>query len=157
MHKFPPENCLIEIYERPIETGKEEVLENIWTIGGENGWYFGTSLWKIRGFLDRCLGGIGYRKGRNHPTELRENDPLDFWKVIRADRDEKTLLLKGEMKIPGEVWLEWKIHSTLGGSQLTQSVYFAPKGLWGRLYWHLVKPVHRVVFGQLAKKLTQQP
>ena len=124
-------------------------LDNIWSIGGENGWYYGTILWKIRGYLDKISGGIGLRRGRTHPTELYAGDPLDFWRVLYADKKEKRLLLYAEMRLPGEAWLEFKIVK----NTLYQTATFRPKGLAGRIYWYSVLPFHGFIFKGMINKI----
>ena len=127
----------------------DKTLDKIWAIGGENGWYYGTILWKIRGYIDKLFGGIGLRRGRTSPTELSVGDALDFWRVIFADKNKKRLLLYAEMKLPGEAWLEFKIEN----NTLKQTATFRPKGLAGRLYWFSVLPFHGFIFNGMIRKL----
>lgn len=126
-------------------------LNKIWTIGGKNGWYYGTFLWKFRGFLDLLVGGIGLRRGRTSPTELNNGDSLDFWRVIYANKEAKKLLLYAEMKLPGEAWLEFKIENNI----LHQTATFRPQGIIGRLYWLMVTPFHWFVFNGMISKLVK--
>lgn len=127
------------------------VLENIWRIGGETGWYYGNWLWKFRGFLDKLVGGPGLRRGRTHPDKLNPGDALDFWRVLLADKKAKRLLLFAEMRTPGEAWLEFKI---VDGT-LYQTATFRPKGLLGRLYWYSVLPFHLFIFGGMIRNLVK--
>jgi uncharacterized protein YbjT (DUF2867 family) len=135
--------------ELPIEN-KKFTIDRIWRLGGENGWYYGNWLWKLRGYLDKLAGGVGLRRGRTHPKTLNPGDALDFWRVLYANRDEGRLLLFAEMKLPGEAWLEFKIEN----EQLVQTATFRPKGLAGRLYWAVVYPFHGFIFKGMLKKLT---
>ncbi|NDV43661.1 SDR family oxidoreductase [Flagellimonas sediminis] len=130
---------------------EETVLDNIWKIGGETGWYYGNSLWKVRGFLDKLAGGPGLRRGRTHPDRLYPGDALDFWRVLLADRKAKRLLLFAEMRTPGEAWLEFKIVDGV----LFQTATFRPKGLWGRLYWYSVLPFHVFIFGGMIRNIAR--
>ena len=134
-----------------IKTIKDEAytLERIWSIGGENGWYSFNWLWKIRGYVDKLFGGVGLRRGRTHNTHLEAGDPLDFWRVLLADKKEKRLLLFAEMKLPGEAWLEFKIIK----GKLHQRAVFRPKGVYGRLYWYAVLPFHAFVFKGMINSL----
>ncbi|WP_047246245.1 SDR family oxidoreductase [Maribacter thermophilus] len=142
----------------------KQVLENIWKIGGNNGWYYGNNLWKIRGFLDKLTGGVGLRRGRTHPYKLYPGDSLDFWRVLLADKKRKRLLLFAEMKLPGEAWLEFQIDEH---NVLHQTATFRPRGLKGRLYWYSVVPFHYFIFrgmirniaiyGPIKKKTTSNP
>ncbi len=126
-------------------------LDKIWSIGGKNGWYHANWLWEIRGFMDRLSGGVGLRRGRKSATEISPGDALDFWRVLYADKKEKRLLLYAEMKLPGDAWLEFKITDDV----LYQTATFRPLGLWGRLYWYSVLPLHGIVFRGLSKELAR--
>ncbi|MCG2419284.1 SDR family oxidoreductase [Aequorivita sp. F47161] len=128
----------------------EKALNNIWAIGGNRGWYYANSLWKIRGLVDKLVGGVGLRRGRTHPDKIYTGDVLDFWRVIYADRESKRLLLFAEMKLPGEAWLEFCINDK---NQLVQTATFRPKGIWGRLYWYLMFPFHYFIFDGMIKRL----
>lgn len=151
IHRFvnvPKFGCFKDRKERKV-IHTEETLKKIWSIGGDNGWYYGTFLWKIRGFLDQFFGGTGLRRGRTNPDKLHAGDALDFWRVIYADKQRKKLLLYAEMKLPGEAWLEFKIEN----DKLYQTATFRPKGIAGRLYWYLVTPFHWFVFNGMINKL----
>ncbi|MCS6975095.1 MAG: SDR family oxidoreductase [Cyclobacteriaceae bacterium] len=128
---------------------RQEVIENIWRIGGDNGWYYGNMLWLIRGFIDRLFGGVGLRRGRRSPVDLKAGDALDFWRVLLADKQAGRLLLYAEMKLPGEAWLEFKVTE----DKLIQTATFRPLGLWGRLYWYLVLPFHHLIFPGMARNI----
>lgn len=139
------------ILERPVE----KVAANIFSIGGERGWYYGSYLWKIRGFLDKLVGGVGLRRGRTHPEAVFEGDALDFWRVIVADTSEPRLLLYAEMKLPGEAWLEFKIDKEAQPPVLYQEATFRPNGLMGRLYWYSVLPFHFFVFNGMIRNMAK--
>lgn len=126
-------------------------IDRIWGLGGDNGWYYGNFLWKIRGYLDKLVGGVGLRRGRTNPKTLNTGDALDFWRVLYANREEGRLLLLAEMKLPGEAWLEFKIEN----DHLVQTATFRPKGLAGRLYWFLVYPFHGFIFKGMLNELTK--
>ena len=130
----------------------QAVLENIWKIGGENGWYYGNWLWKIRGFMDKLTGGVGLRRGRTHPDKIFPGDALDFWRVLLADKEAKRLLLFAEMKLPGEAWLEFKIDEN---NVLHQTATFRPRGLKGRLYWYSIVPFHYFIFGGMIRNIVK--
>lgn len=127
-----------------------KTIDKIWSIGGQTGWYYGNTLWKLRGYLDKLFGGIGLRRGRTSATELDTGDALDFWRVIYADKTRQRLLLYAEMKLPGEAWLEFKIEDRI----LKQTATFRPRGLAGRLYWYSVLPFHGLIFNGMIKKLS---
>ena len=146
----PKFGCFKDHKEREVKD-VNNTLNKIWAIGGETGWYYGTILWKLRGYLDKLFGGIGLRRGRTSPTELQVGDALDFWRVIFADKSKQRLLLYAEMKLPGEAWLEFKIENNI----LKQTATFRPRGLAGRLYWYSVVPFHGFIFNGMIKKLSK--
>lgn len=148
--EVPQYGCFKDIKKRRV-VHEGQTLENIWSIGGEKGWYYGNFLWKIRGYIDKLSGGIGLRRGRTHPTELHAGDPLDFWRVLYADKNEKRLLLFAEMRLPGEAWLEFKIEKNV----LFQRAVFRPKGILGRVYWYSVLPFHGLIFNGMINKLVE--
>jgi hypothetical protein len=148
----PTNGCFTDKREKEI-SNVEQVFNNIWSIGGERGWYYADWLWHIRGFLDKLVGGVGLRRGRTNKNEVHTGDTLDFWRVLAADKQNKRLLLYAEMKLPGEAWLEFKILKKNGENFLQQTATFRPKGLLGRLYWYSVLPFHYFVFNGMAENI----
>ncbi|MDX1271778.1 SDR family oxidoreductase [Bizionia paragorgiae] len=144
----PEYGCFKDIKQRKVKS-EARTLEKIWAIGGENGWYYGTTLWKIRGAIDKLVGGIGLRRGRTNKTSIQTGDALDFWRVLLADKDSGRLLLFAEMKLPGEAWLEFKVDKGI----VYQRAVFRPRGLAGRLYWYSVLPFHGLIFNGMINKL----
>jgi uncharacterized protein YbjT (DUF2867 family) len=128
---------------------REEVIENLWRIGGHRGWYFANTLWRLRGTVDKLFGGVGLRRGRRSPVDLKTGDALDFWRVLLADKETGRLLLYAEMRLPGEAWLEFKIQ----GNRLIQTATFRPVGLWGRLYWYALFPFHAIIFPGMIRNI----
>jgi len=108
--QIPQYGCFKDVRSKEV-VNVSQTIHKIWSIGGKNGWYTFNILWKIRGYIDKVFGGVGLRRGRTHDTELEAGDPLDFWRVILADKREQRLLLFAEMKLPGEAWLEFKIEN----------------------------------------------
>jgi uncharacterized protein YbjT (DUF2867 family) len=129
-----------------LEGDTERVWSTVRSIGGTNGWYFAHSLWWLRGFMDRMVGGPGLRRGRRHPTDLRVGDGLDFWRVIAVEPPHRLLLL-AEMKTPGDALLEFIISPEgRGRVELKMVSRFLPRGLAGILYWYALLPTHRWLF-----------
>jgi len=149
----PSEGCFTDTREKEITTSTDQVLQNIWSIGGRRGWYYGNWLWQMRGFLDKLSGGVGLRRGRTNPHTINAGDTLDFWRVLAADKPNKRLLLYAEMKLPGEAWLEFKIIDKEEKAFLQQTATFRPRGLLGRLYWYSVLPFHFFLFDGMANRL----
>ena len=148
----PTNGCFVDKREKEI-SNVEQVMNNIWSIGGERGWYYADWLWHIRGFLDKLVGGVGLRRGRTNKNEIHTGDTLDFWRVLAADKQNKRLLLYAEMKLPGEAWLEFKVINQDGKSILSQIATFRPKGLLGRIYWYSVLPIHFFIFDGMAENI----
>lgn len=146
----PSYGCFKDVRTRLVKS-KERAKENIWKIGGENGWYKGDFLWQLRGYIDKLFGGVGLRRGRTNKTSLTAGDALDFWRVLYANREEGRLLLFAEMKLPGEAWLEFRIKD----NQLIQTATFRPRGLLGRLYWYAVYPFHGYIFKGMITAINQ--
>lgn len=149
--QVPHFGTLFDVQIVPFTQSPELVKEKIWSIGGHYGWLHMNWAWKIRGFIDKLVGGIGLHRGRTHPTRLKEGDALDFWRVLVADSKNNRLLLYAEMKLPGEAWLEFKIIN----QTLYQTATFRPHGLLGRIYWYMLFPFHYLIFRGLAKTLVK--
>jgi len=121
-------------------------------IGGDVGYYGFTWAWRIRGLIDTLVGGVGLRRGRRHPIDIRPGDAIDFWRV--ADMEEgRRLELVAEMKLPGAAWLVWTVEPSGDGSVVTQEAFFEPRGLLGRLYWWTLLPLHGPIFGQMLGRM----
>ena len=139
-----------------ISGNPDLVLDKVFAIGGETGWYYADWIWNVRGMIDKIAGGVGLRRGRRNATELNPGDALDFWRVLIPDRENKRLLLFAEMKVPGDAWLEFRIVLKEDGFYLTQTATFMPKGLSGRLYWWLLLPIHLLMFRGMIKAIARQ-
>ncbi|NJN25963.1 MAG: SDR family oxidoreductase [Cyclobacteriaceae bacterium] len=150
--QVPTFGCFTDVKKRKI-TDAEKVMARIWSIGGNTGWYYGTWLWKIRGFMDKLSGGVGLRRGRTNLLTIHPGDALDFWRVLLADREKQRLLLFAEMKLPGEAWLEFQIDSH---NCLCQKATFRPRGLLGRIYWYTVLPFHYFIFNGMINNIISE-
>lgn len=149
--QVPTFGCFVD-KRRMFYAIKEDCVNKIWSIGGENGWYYANFLWRIRGYMDKMVGGVGLRRGRTNLNNIQVGDALDFWRVLYANKEEGRLLLFAEMKLPGEAWLEFKIED----DRLVQTATFRPLGLLGRIYWYLVLPFHGLIFNGMINKLTRK-
>ena len=128
-----------------------QVFDAFSSLGGQNGWYLNWG-WRLRGALDQLIGGPGLRI--SHPArKLSIGDQVDFWRVETMAPGQR-LLLRAEMKLPGVAWLEFNAVSLgEGGTLLSQTSYFAPKGLAGVLYWYALLPLHKLVFNGLIRRV----
>ncbi len=159
-----------DAYSILLEADPGEVWRPIVRIGGTTGWYGKNLLWRLRGLMDKMMGGPGAHRGRRSATELYVGDGLDFWRVLDI-RPQKRLLLFTEMRLPGEGLLdlrviprEWEESAATPGAaaspgrpsgasrtELVLSLYFKPNGLPGRAYWYAVSPLHRLVFMDMLR------
>jgi uncharacterized protein YbjT (DUF2867 family) len=143
-------NRLLDARSVKVDVAAAAAFAPIRRIGGETGWYAHPFLWKLRGWTDLLVGGVGLRRGRRDPEELHVGDALDFWRVERYEPD--TLLrLRAEMKVPGRAWLEFEVEPTDTGATIRQTAVFDPAGLFGLLYWYALYPVHGPVFNGMLR------
>lgn len=133
----------------------EDLFWAVTRIGGDVGYYAMNWAWKIRGWIDQLIGGVGLRRGRRHPEELRPGESLDFFRVAEIEPHLGRLLLQAEMKVPGTAWLEWSAEPNEAGSRLTQTAWFVPRGLMGRLYWWVLLPFHAPIWRLMAKRMAR--
>jgi hypothetical protein len=124
-------------------------------IGGDAGWYSGDMLWRLRGFLDLLVGGIGLRRARHRVDELAPGDALDFWRVEAFEPD-SLLRLRAEMKVPGRAWLQFETAPVAGGTEIRQTAIFDAVGLPGLAYWYALYPVHRRVFARMLRGIAER-
>ena len=141
-----------------VAASPREVFEVFSCLGGDQGWLFFDWAWRLRGILDRLVGGVGLRRGRRDPLLLRVGDAVDFWRVesIEDRADFYLLRFRAEMKLPGEAWLQFVSSvDEEGETRLTQTAFFAPKGLSGLLYWYLLYPLHGQVFSGMLRRIKE--
>ncbi len=150
--QVPKFGCFTDNKKKKVKDA-EKVIKNIWSIGGNTGWYYANWLWRLRGFLDKLMGGVGLRRGRTNPESINPGDALDFWRVIMADRENQRMLLFAEMKLPGEAWLEFRIDNN---NYLHQKATFRPRGIIGRLYWYTMLPFHYFIFKGMINNLAKE-
>ena len=139
-----------------IQAPVEAVYRAVTRVGGGHGWYAARWLWRVRGWIDRLAGGPGLRRGRMHPENVGYGEALDFWRVVKVERN-RVLRLRAEMKVPGEAVLEFCIEPR-GPNEcvLHQVAMFQPRGLWGLLYWYAVKPFHHIVFRGMLRGIERE-
>lgn len=150
------EGLLIEHRQRVVAASAQQVFRVFTQVGGKRGWLYMNGAWKLRGFADRLIGGVGLRRGRRDPDRLRVGDALDFWRVEAVEQD-RLLRLRAEMKVPGMAWLQFKATPRADGKTLLeQTAFFAPKGLAGIVYWYALYPIHRVIFSGLIDRVGER-
>jgi uncharacterized protein YbjT (DUF2867 family) len=148
------EGMILEHHKRVVNASPESVYQVFTRLGGKRGWFNLNWVWEMRGFLDRMVGGVGFRRGRRDPDELQLGDALDFWRVETLEPGQ-LLRLRTEMKMPGKAWLQWQVTPREKKKAfLTQTTFFAPKGLMGWLYWYAAYPLHRLIFRKLIDQIS---
>lgn len=149
VHFTQEQGVLIERRAMRVDAPKAAVFQAFSGLGGERGWPPYNFLWQVRGALDRLVGGVGMRRGRRHPDELRQGEALDFWRVELV-QPPNLLRLRAEMKLPGQGWLQFETQERSDGStDLIQTAYFVSKGLFGLLYWYGIYPLHGLIFSRM--------
>ena len=149
------EGMIVERRERAIDAAPEHVFAEVERVGGTAGWPYANLLWRVRGLVDRLVGGVGMRLGRRDPARLRAGDALDFWRVEEVRRP-NLLRLRAEMRVPGRAWLQYEVTPTAAGSLLVQTAFFEPKGLPGLAYWYVLYPVHGLIFRGTVRALAER-
>ena len=145
---------LTDTREARVDVSAARAFAPIRRIGGAQGWYYAGALWRVRGWLDLLVGGVGLRRGRRHPEEPRVGDALDFWRVEAYDPAGR-LRLSAEMRLPGRAWLEFEVTPDRDGAVIRQTAIFDPAGLAGYLYWYAIHPLHALVFRGMLRRIAR--
>lgn len=145
---------LVDSRTATVAVSPEAAFAPIRLIGGRTGWYFGNWLWSLRGFLDLLCGGIGVRRGRRNPEDLRVGDTLDFWRVVLYEPPCR-VRLQAEMKVPGRAWLEFEVAGDQRQSTIRQTAIFDPVGLFGIVYWYALYPLHQFIFSGMLRNIAR--
>jgi uncharacterized protein YbjT (DUF2867 family) len=161
------EGMFIERHQVFLDLKPELVFRSYMGIGGARGWMYWDWAWALRGWMDKAIGGVGIRRGRRHPDDLRAGESLDFWRVEAVEQD-RLLRLRAEMKVPGKAWLEFQSAPPPDGDKsppedkqedktlFTATAYFAPRGFWGVIYWYAMWPFHKFIFAGLTRSLASR-
>jgi uncharacterized protein YbjT (DUF2867 family) len=149
------QGMVVEHRQYLVDASPERVFQTFTGLGGHRGWLYANWTWQIRGAVDRLFGGVGLRRGRRDPDAVRVGDALDFWRV-EAVESGRSLRLRAEMKVPGLAWLQFEAKPQSNGqTQLLQTAFFAPKGLWGLCYWYVLYPIHKLIFSGMIRRVGQ--
>ena len=149
------EGLLCDVRQVGTDASSEDLFSVITRLGGSNGYLYANSLWRIRGWLDRCVGGVGMTRGPAS-GRLNQNDHIDFW-FVQDLKPNRRLLLRAEMKLPGRAWLEFSLSPQPGGQTLLRCcAWFQPRGLLGELYWWVLYPVHILIFRGMVQAICRK-
>jgi uncharacterized protein YbjT (DUF2867 family) len=150
------EGLILEHRQRLTPASPRQVFQVFTSLGGEKGWFYMDWIWRLRAWLDRLIGGVGMRRGRRHPLEVRTGDVVDFWRVEKVE-DGRLLRLRAEMRMFGLGWLEFlAVPFDSGKTRLLMTAYYLPKGFFGILYWLFLKPVHAAIFSGLIRTICRR-
>jgi uncharacterized protein YbjT (DUF2867 family) len=149
------EGMYVEKRQMLLNLSPRDVFRSYTGIGGERGWLYMDWSWAMRGWMDKAVGGVGLRRGRRHPDEVRAGESLDFWRVEEVKQD-RLMRLRAEMKLPGKAWLQFESEPKDGKTLLTVTAYFAPHGLFGFLYWYAMWPFHKFIFDGLTRQVASR-
>ena len=140
-----------------VDAPPAQAFAPIRRIGGGTGWYFAEAVWRLRGWLDRCLGGAGMPRHRRDPDGCAVGDVIDGWRV-EAYEPHRLLRLAAGLKLPGRGWLEFRVVPLGDGSRslVRQTAIFDPRGVMGRLYWYGVLPFHALIFRGLLRRIVRR-
>ncbi len=138
-----------------MDVSPGDAFSPIRRIGGDAGWYYGDWLWRIRGWMDLAVGGIGFRRGRRDADQLAIGDAVDCMRVEAIEPDRR-LRLAFEMRIPGSGWLEFEVKPNHCGSVIRQTAFFQPRGFLGRAYWYAIYPLHKFVFAGMIRGIAER-
>lgn len=130
----------------------------ICSLGGQRGYFAANWLWRLRGILDRLVGGPGLRRGRRDSRALLLGDAMDFWRVSAVEPGRK-LVLTAEMKLPGIATLTFEVGPEPESSSACTTIMtarFRPRGLLGIAYWYSVLPLHGIVFSGMLRGLAKE-
>ncbi len=132
------------------------VWKQVATIGGDNRYYYMNALWTLREIMDWCVGGPGLTRGRRHPEDLRLGDRVDYWTVVGIEAQRRLTLHFG-MRAPGSGVMEFELEpQENGGTLITATAYWHPRGVWGLMYWYMLVPVHLFVFRGLTAAIARR-
>ncbi|MEW6400520.1 MAG: SDR family oxidoreductase [Chloroflexota bacterium] len=149
------EGLFVERRQVLLDIPSHDIFRAYAGIGGERGWLYMDWAWAFRGWIDKLIGGVGIRRGRRHPDEIRTGESLDFWRVEAVETD-RLMRLRAEMKVPGKAWLEFQSEPEDGKTLFTVTAYFDPHGLPGFLYWYAMWPFHAFLFDGLTRQLASR-
>jgi uncharacterized protein YbjT (DUF2867 family) len=150
------EGMICDLREVVVNASPDRVFAILENLGGKHGWLSFDVLWRVRGWFDRLMGGVGNSRGRSRPIGMRAGDVVDFWRVERVE-PLRTVLLHAEMKLPGAAWLHFGLRPDISGRTLLRCcAWFQPKGLFGEIYWYLLYPIHLLIFSKLITAVSRR-
>jgi len=150
------EGIICDLREVAVDASPDRVFAVLENLGGKHGWLSFDVLWRVRGWMDGLIGGVGNLRGRSRPIGMRAGDVIDFWRVERVEAP-RTVLLRAEMKLPGAAWLHFELRPDGSGRTLLRCcAWFQPRGLFGEIYWYVLCPIHLLIFNKLMTAVSRR-
>lgn len=150
------EGIVCDLRQVVVDASPDRVFAVVENLGGQHGWLSFDVLWKIRGWIDRLIGGPGNSRGRPRQFGMRAGDVIDFWRVQQIEAP-RTVLLRAEMKLPGAAWLQFEFRPERPGRTLLRCcAWFQPRGLFGEIYWYALYPIHLLIFSKLVRAVSRR-
>jgi len=75
---------ILEVRQRVVCSDVETVYAAFTELGGANGCPCNLA-WRLRVAIDRIIGGVGMRKGRPQPGNIKLDDTVDFLRVVKIE------------------------------------------------------------------------
>jgi uncharacterized protein YbjT (DUF2867 family) len=161
-HEIHPEVNLMD-----FESATKEALTRLHPLKIERVWDDGEShvkTLKHEGFFidqRKIKVDAGPEKVFNTITKFAEHFGAQRF-IVDTIEPNHLVLLRSQLKTPGAGWLEWRVSRIAKSSQgdnptyVTQTVFFAPRGLAGFLYWYLLYPFRIMSFRNFINKIKRE-
>lgn len=132
----------------------EQLWKIIASIGDDHRRYSRPPSSKLRDLADGFFGGTGPNRDPRLPADLGVADPLACWTIVEMEPTSR-MLLRAEMEVSGDIWLEFTMTDQPDGCSFRQRAMFNPSGVRGRIYWAAVSSLRRKVFPHMAKNIAK--
>jgi len=147
-------DVLLDERVRVIAADPQRVWNVAVAMGGRRGYPILDVLWRVRGAMDRIVGGPGLNRRGPSAEDVAVGDQLDFWRITEMDPGRR-MRLRAMMKVPGDAELEIAVRGGQGVTVFAQTARFRPSGVIGRMYWWALYPVHWIIFRGMADRVAR--
>ena len=113
------------------------------------GWYYGNGFWRLRGLLEKLVGGAPRAPG-SRPAGGGRHARLLAGRGLRKGSAPAALKRDED---PGRIWLQFEVDGDEGGATLRQTAIFDPHGLAGLAYCVRPYPVHHFIFEGMLRRI----
>jgi len=60
------------------------------------------------------------------------------------------------MRLPGRAWLEFEVLANESSSTIKQTAIFDPIGIFGKVYWYALYPIHHLIFACMLQSIADK-